>query len=173
MNELLQVGQPAPSFCLEAYVAGSFKKISSDDYKGKWVVLFFYPRDFTFVCPTEIKGFASHENDFVARNAVVLACSTDSTWSHKAWFEKDLSEVKFPVLADTAHTLSRAYNVLIEESGAALRGTFIISPESILKYALVSDLNVGRSVSETLRVLDGLQSGGLCPLEWKKGEPML
>ena len=168
--EVVQVGKRAPSFSLEAYVAGEFKKVSLEDYKGKWVVLFFYPRDFTFVCPTEIKGFATHEKEFTDANAVVLGASTDSTWAHKAWFERDMQEVKFPILADTAHSLSRDYGVLIEETGEALRGTFIISPDGILKYMVISDLNVGRSVGETIRVLEALQSGGLCGLDWKKGE---
>jgi len=168
--DMLQVGKKAPTFTLDAYVAGEFKKVSLEDYKGKWVVLFFYPRDFTFICPTEIKGFATHEQEFTDANAVVLGASTDSTWSHKAWFERDMQEVKFPILADTAHTLSRDYGVLIEENGEALRGTFIISPDGILKYMVISDLNVGRSVGETVRVLEALQSGGLCGLDWKKGE---
>lgn len=169
----LQIGSPAPSFTLEAYVAGEFKKVSLEDYKGKWVLLFFYPRDFTFICPTEIKGFASAEQAFADLHTVVLGASTDSTWSHKAWFERDMPEVKFPILADTTHKLSRDYGVLLEESGEALRGTFIISPEGILKYMVVSDLNVGRSIEETLRVLEALQTGGLCPVGWKKGEALL
>ncbi|PIS05374.1 MAG: thioredoxin peroxidase [Candidatus Buchananbacteria bacterium CG10_big_fil_rev_8_21_14_0_10_42_9] len=168
-----QVGQPAPDFSLDAYVGGVVKKVGLKDYKGKWIVLFFYPEDFTFVCPTEIKGFAKHEDKFKEKNAVVIGASTDSVHSHKAWFEKDLQEVKFPVLADTAHTLSRSYHVLIKDKGIALRGTFIIDPEGVLKYIVVSDLNVGRSVGETLRVLEALQSGDLCPVEWEPGEKTL
>lgn len=169
----MRVGQKAPEFALEAYAAGQFKHIKLSDYKGKWVVLFFYPRDFTFVCPTELRGFANAAKEFTAKNAVILAASTDSVFSHKAWLEKDLLEVKYPVLADTAHTLSRDYEVLIEENGAALRGTFIIDPEGVLQWLVVSNLNVGRSVAETLRALDALQTGELCPVEWKPGTKTL
>ncbi|MBI4016972.1 MAG: peroxiredoxin [Candidatus Aenigmarchaeota archaeon] len=165
----MQVGQKAPEFELEAYVSGQFKKLKLSDFKGKWVVLFFYPRDFTFVCPTELKGFANAAKEFEAKKAVILSASTDSVFSHKAWFEKDLPEVKYPVLADTSHTLSRDYGVLLEDSGAALRGTFIIDPQGVLQWMVVSNLNVGRSVAETLRVLDALQTGELCPIEWKQG----
>ncbi len=169
----LQIGQKAPDFTVEAYANGEMKKVSLEEHKGKWVVLFFYPLDFTFVCPTEIRGFAKAEEEFKKHNAVVIGASTDSAHSHKAWFEKDLPEVKFPVLADTAHTVSRDYGVLIKEEGIALRGTFIIDPDGILQYYVVSNLNVGRSVTETLRVLEALQSGGLCPVEWHEGDKTL
>ncbi len=171
---MLKIGHKAPEFALDAYHAGhGFKKISSRDFKGKWVVLFFYPRDFTFVCPTELHGFAKREADFKKEGAVIIAASTDSAHSHKAWFEKDLPDVKYPVLADTAHTLSREYGILIEETGEALRGTFIIDPEGTLKYIVISDMNVGRSVEETLRVLKALKTGKLCPVEWQEGEDTL
>lgn len=169
----LQVGHPAPHFDEMAYVAGEFKRVRLADYAGKWVVLFFYPLDFTFVCPTEIKGFASHEAEFAAKNAVIVGASTDSEHSHKAWFERDLPNVKFPVLADTAHRVARNYGVLIEDKGIALRGTFIIDPEGVLKYMVVSDNNVGRSVKETVRVLEALQTGELCPIEWEPGKETL
>lgn len=170
---MIFIGKPVPQFMLEAYHNGEFKKISLSDYKGKWVVLFFYPRDFTFICPTELHEFAKHEEDFKKEGAAILAASTDSEHSHKAWFSKDLPDVKYPVLADSAHTLSRDYGILLEESGEALRGTFIINPEGILKYIVVSDLNVGRSVDETLRVLKALKTGKLCPVEWHEGEKTL
>ena len=173
MNEYAKVGEKAPEFTTEAYVNGAFKKISLKDYKKKWVLLFFYPLDFTFVCPTEIKGFAAKEAAFKAANCQILACSTDSVHSHKAWFQKDMPEVKFPVLSDNNHTISKAYDVLIREEGIALRGTFIIDPDGILQYAVISSLNVGRSVDETLRVLKALQTGGLCPVEWKPGQSTL
>lgn len=169
----IQVGSPAPGFDEMAYVGGEFSRVQLRDFAGKWVVLFFYPLDFTFVCPTEIKGFAQATAEFEKRNAVVVGASTDSEHSHKAWFEKDMPEVKFPVLADTAHRVSRDYGVLLEDKGIALRGTFIIDPDGLLKYQVVSDLNVGRSVEETLRVLDALQNGGLCPVGWKQGEDTL
>ena len=165
----VKVGEKIQDMQLEAYQNGEMTKVTLSDYKGKWVVLFFYPLDFTFVCPTEITGFANAEADFTKYNAVVLGASTDSAHSHKAWFQRDMPEVKFPILADTSHKLSKAYEVLIEESGIALRGTFIIDPEGVLKYQVVSDLGVGRSVDETLRVLEALQTGELCPIDWKPG----
>ncbi len=169
----VKVGKPVPNMQLEAYVNGEMKKVSFSDYKGKWIVLFFYPLDFTFVCPTEITGFAKAEADFTKLNAVVLAASTDSAHSHKAWFQRDMPEVKFPVLADTTHNLSKEFDVLIEDAGIALRGTFLIDPEGILRYQVVSALNIGRSVKETLRVLAALQTGGLCPVDWEPGQPTL
>ncbi len=156
-----------------AYHAGKFKKIKLSDYKGKWVVLFFYPRDFTFICPTEMRGFAHKEQEFAKANAVIIGASTDSEHSHKAWIERDLPEIKYPILADTSHKVSRYFNVLKEDEGLAHRGTFIIDPKGVLRYQVISDLNVGRSVDETLRVLQGLQTGERCPLDWKPGQKTL
>jgi alkyl hydroperoxide reductase subunit AhpC len=171
---MLKLNQPAPDFTQPAYVAGKdFTEVSLKDYKDKWIVLFFYPRDFTFVCPTEIRGFAKAEAEFAKADTVILAASTDSVHSHKAWFEKDLAEVKFPVLADTAHTLARDYEVLNETDGTAERGTFIIDPKGDLRYVVLSDGNVGRSVEETLRVVKALQTGGLCPIDWEPGQATL
>ena len=171
---MIQVGKQAPDFNgLTAYHKGEFTKISLGDYKGAWTVLFFYPRDFTFVCPTEIRGFAKHESDFAGMNCKILSASTDSEWSHKNWFEKDLPEVQYPVIADTTQALARAYDVLNEDDGSAERGLFIIDPDGIVQYALISSGSVGRSVKETLRVLKALQSGELCPMEWEEGEETL
>ncbi|MBS3141160.1 peroxiredoxin [Candidatus Woesearchaeota archaeon] len=170
---MIMLGKPAPKFNLEAYENGEIKKITSEDYKGKWLVLNFYPRDFTFVCPTELKALARYEDEFKEQNAVILAASTDSVNSHKAWIESELKEVKYPVLADTSHSLSKNYNVLIEEEGKALRGTFIIDPEGILQYSVVSNLDVGRSTDEILRVLQALQTKELCPVNWKPGDKTL
>ena len=170
---VVKVGQLAPTFVCDAYQSGKFTKVSLADYRGKWVVLFFYPLDFTFVCPTELTGFGKALPEFTKLNAVVFGVSTDSVHSHKAWFSKDLPEVTYPILADTNHQLSRSYGVLLEDQGIALRGTFVISPDGILEYMVISSLNVGRSVQETLRVLQALQSGGLCPIEWKPGQPTL
>lgn len=136
-------------------------------------MFFFYPRDFTFICPTELKGFATHKAEFEKLNAQVLAASTDSEWSHKNWFERDLPEVDYPVLADTTQAVSRAYDVLNEQDGSAERGTFIIDPEGQLRYALISAGSVGRSVKETLRVLEALQTGERCPMEWEPGAKTL
>jgi alkyl hydroperoxide reductase subunit AhpC len=168
------MNQLAPGFTgVTAYRNGEFKKVSLTDYQGKWLVLFFYPRDFTFVCPTEIRGFAKHVAEFDALNCEILAASTDSEWSHKAWFERDLPEVKYPVLADTNQKLARDYGVLDEETGSADRGLFVISPEGVIKYVLISAGSVGRSVKETLRVVQAVQSGELCPMDWEKGENTL
>lgn len=165
----MKPGSVAPSFEAESYIAGDIKKMSLHGLKGKWVILFFYPRDFTFICPTEIKGFSNAASEFEKIDAVVVAASTDSAYSHKAWFERDLPDVKFPVLADTTHAISRAYGVLDEETGEAYRGTFVIDPEGMVRYSVISDMSVGRSVEETLRVVRALQTGELCGLEWKPG----
>lgn len=173
---MLRISTPAPSFeHVTAYKKGSpdFVKISLKDYAGKWLVLFFYPRDFTFICPTELRGFAKHASAFTELNAEILAASTDSEWSHKNWFERDLPEVGYPVLADNTHAISEAYDVYNPDAGLAERGTFIIDPEGMVRYALVSSGSVGRSVTETLRVLKALQSGELCPVEWSAGEQTL
>jgi peroxiredoxin 2/4 len=166
---MMQIGQKIPDFEEESYVNGEFKKIKLSSYKGKWVVLFFYPLDFTFVCPTEIRSFSSHENEFEKSNAVVIGCSTDSVHSHKAWFEQDLKDVKFPVIGDTAHRLSYMFGVLKEDEGIAFRATFIIDPEGVLRSATVNDLKVGRNVDETLRTLQAFQTGDLCPVDWHPG----
>lgn len=170
---MVKVGQSAPVFESNGYQKGKFVKIKSEDYKGKWLVLFFYPRDFTFICPTELTGFAKHKAEFKKLNAEVVAASTDSEHSHKAWFERDLKEVDYPIIADTNHRISKDYDVLEEEKGESQRGTFIIDPEGMVRYIVVSDSGVGRSVNETLRVLEALQTGELCPLEWTPGKKTL
>jgi len=170
---MVKIGEKAPDFQkITAYQKGKFIKISLSDYKGKWVVLFFYPRDFTFICPTEIKEFSSLEPQFKKLGAEIIGASTDSEWSHKAWFERDLKEVKYPILADTTHQVSASYDVLLA-SGEAARGTFIIDPEGIIRWVVVSDNSVGRSVKETLRALEALQTGELCPVEWRPGQKTL
>lgn len=171
---MIQVGTKAPDFSnITAYHKGDFTKVSLSDYKGKWLVFFFYPRDFTFICPTELKGFSQHEEEFKKLNCEVLSASTDSEWSHKAWFERDLPDVKYPILADTTHKVSRDYQVFNEQDGLAERGLFIIDPNGIIKYSLISSGSVGRSVKEVLRVVQALQSGDLCPMEWTPGEKTL
>lgn len=170
---MIHVGQKAPEFTnIDAYKAGEFVRVSLVDYLGKYVVLFFYPRDFTFVCPTELRAFAELEEEFTKANAIVLACSTDSKHSHKNWFEKDLPEVKYAVIADTTHEIAKMYEVL-ESDGSAQRGTFILDPEGILRWMMVSDDSVGRSPQETLRSLLALQTGQLCPAEWEVGSETL
>lgn len=173
-----QVGKHAPQFSgVAAYVKGKeeFPKVALNDYHGKWVVLFFYPRDFTFVCPTEIEGFGKREVEFTKRNATILAVSTDSEWSHQAWFTTDarLQHVAYPVLADTTHALASAYGVYNADEGYAERGLFMIDPDGVLRYILVSAGSVGRSVGETLRVLEALQTGDRCPVDWVPGQQTL
>ena len=171
---MINIGKPAPDFeNITAYRNGQFEEVSLRDFSGDWLVFFFYPRDFTFICPTEIRGFAKMEDQFRALESIILAASTDSEWSHKNWFEKDLPEVKYPILADTTHQVSKNYGVLNEKDGSSERGLFIIDPQGIVRYALISSGSVGRSVKETMRVLKALQSGDLCPLEWDQGDETL
>ena len=169
------VGKVAPDFKMKAAKGdgSDFSSVSLNDYKGKWLVMFFYPLDFTFVCPTEITGYSKKYDDFKDLDAELLAISVDSEHSHKAWINSDLGKVNFPIASDMTKTVSRDYGVLIEEEGIALRGLFIIDPEGVVRYSVVHDLNVGRSVSETLRVLQALQVGGLCGLDWEPGKETL
>ena len=133
----LQVGQKVPDFSAQALAGdGSFKEVKLSDYKGKWLVLFFYPLDFTFVCPTEIQAFNKHYNEFKKLNADIIAASTDSVYSHKAWTESSLGKIQFPILGDTNHKVAKTFGVLLSDKGIALRGTFIIDPNSILKSAV-------------------------------------
>lgn len=169
MEKVLRVGMCAPEFKSKAYKSGGFVEISSQNFRGRWLCLFFYPLDFTFVCPTELRAFSWHEPKFLENNCDLIACSTDSEYSHKAWFEKDLPDVKFPVIADTNHKVSRDFGVLIEERGITLRGTFLIDPNGILQSMSINSLEVGRSVEEILRTLQALKTGELCPVEWKPG----
>jgi len=169
----IQVGKPAPEFSVEAILKDEVTKVSLSDYKGKkWVVVFFYPLDFTFVCPTEIVEMSEKNAEFEKLNAVILGGSVDSIYSHRAWM-KDLGQLNYALFSDMNKEMSRDYGVLIEEKGHALRGTFIIDPEGILRYHLVHDLTVGRSADETLRVLGSLQTGELCPANWKPGQKTL
>ncbi|WP_438444595.1 peroxiredoxin [Gorillibacterium sp. sgz5001074] len=174
------VGKQAPDFTM-ATVDGSgesFGKVSLSDYKGKWLVLFFYPLDFTFVCPTEITAISDAADEFKKLDTEILGVSIDSVHSHKAWIktakeDNGLGKLNFPLASDITKSVSKDYGVLIEEEGIALRGLFIINPEGELQYQVVHHNNVGRSVEETLRVLEALQSGGLCPIGWKKGDKHL
>lgn len=170
----LQVGQKVSNFSAQALLAdGSFKEVKLSDYTGKWLIVFFYPLDFTFVCPTEIHSFNKHYGDFKKLGAEVIAVSTDSVYSHKAWVESGLGKVDFPMIGDTNHRVARDFNVLLQDKGIALRGTFIIDTTGILRSAVVNDLPVGRSVEETLRTLQAFQSGKLTGCGWKPGEKTL
>ena len=169
----IKIGEPAPDFELEALVNGEIKSIHLADYSGKWVVLFFWPLDFTFVCPTEIRAFNELYDEFSKHDAVVLGASVDSVYSHKAWTDGALGKIRFPMLSDFKKEVAECYGILNHEKGVALRGTFIIDPEGIVRYMVVSDLNVGRSANETLRVLQAFQTGELCPIDWKPGQKTL
>lgn len=169
-----KVGKPAPNFTMEGVVNREFKKFSLSDYRGKWLVLFFYPLDFTFVCPTEITGFDKRYDDFRKLNAEVMAASVDSKYSHAAWIKRgDLGQLRIPMLSDLTKETSRAYGILDEEAGVSLRGLFIIDPNGVLQYMVVHNQAVGRNVDEALRVLQALQTGEQCPLGWKPGEKTL
>lgn len=169
------VGKQAPDFRMNTCDGDgcNFGEVSLSDYKGKWLVMFFYPLDFTFVCPTEITGYSKRMEDFKKEDAEVLAISVDSEHSHKAWINSSLGKVNFPMASDMTKKVSSDYGVLMEDKGIALRGLFIIDPEGIIRYSVVHDLNVGRSVDETLRVLRALKTGGLCPVDWEDGEDLL
>jgi peroxiredoxin 2/4 len=168
-----QIGQLAPEFTAQALVKTEMKEVSLKDYRGKWVVLFFYPLDFTFVCPTEIQGFNDKLASFEAMNTQILGCSVDSVYSHKAWSESALGVMNYPILSDISHRISRDYGVLIEEKGISLRGAFIIDPDGKLRSYLVNDLAVGRNVDEIVRILQAFQSGELCPVGWTPGAKTL
>jgi peroxiredoxin (alkyl hydroperoxide reductase subunit C) len=165
------IGQPAPQFSCAAIVDGGEEKtINLSDYKGKWVVLFFYPLDFTFVCPTEITQFRDRLKDFKEAGAQVIGCSIDSVHSHRRWIKDDLKDLGYPLLGDVTKRVSRDYGVLLESAGIATRGTFIIDPEQKIQYMGIHNLSVGRDVNEILRVLNANQSGELCGAGWKPGD---
>lgn len=176
---MLTIGDKFPNFNLKAAVSlekgKEFADISNDSYKGKWKVVFFWPMDFTFICPTEIAEFGKRNRDFSDRDAQVLGASTDSHYVHLAWRNNhaDLKDLPFPMLADTKRELSTELGILHKQAGVALRATFIVDPEGTIRWVSVNDLSVGRNVDDTLRVLDGLQSGELCPCNWEKGEETL
>jgi len=176
---MLTVGDKLPGFALQAVVSleqgKEFREITQASYPGKWTVLFFWPMDFTFVCPTEIAEFGRRNADFRDRDAQLLGASTDTHYVHLAWRQQhpDLKSLPFPMLADTKRTLSSALGVLHAEAGVPLRATFIIDPQGIVRHVNVNDLSVGRNVDEVLRVLDALQTDELCPCNWQRGEPTL
>ncbi len=173
------VGERFPAFRLQAVVSTTpgheFQEIDDTAYPGKWKVIFFWPMDFTFVCPTEIAEFGRRLPEFHAREAEVLGVSTDTHYVHLAWrtHEPLLRDVPFPMLADTQRALAGALGVLHPTEGVALRATFIVDPAGTIRHTSVNDLAVGRNVDEVLRILDALQTGGLCPCNWEKGDPTL
>jgi len=173
------VQQSAPGFKSQAVMPdGSFKEVSLEDYRGQYVMLFFYPLDFTFVCPTEIIAFSDAAEEFKSRNVQLLSCSVDSHFTHLAWRntarnEGGLGDIQFPMLADLSKKIAEDYGVLLGD-GISLRGLFLIDKEGVVRHQLVNDLPLGRSVDEALRVVDALQffeeNGEVCPANWKKGD---
>lgn len=172
------VTKKAPGFSEEAVVDSDFKKVHLDDYKGKWVVLFFYPLDFTFVCPTEITALSDSHDEFKKRNCEIVGVSTDSKFSHLAWIntpreDGGLGDINYPIIADFTKKISEDYGVLLP-AGMALRATFIIDPEGTIQFELIHDLGIGRNVKEILRNLDALQftreHGEVCPAGWEPGK---
>ena len=166
----LRVGDNAPGFKVKGILRGQVAEYSLSSFKGKWLILFFYPADFTFICPTEVTGFSNLTKEFATENAAVLGVSVDSIDSHRSWAD-ELGGLNYPLLSDEDKTLSRAYGVLEDKEGVSLRATFIINPAGVICYQVVSHVNVGRSVEETLRVVKALRTERLCPSDWKPGEP--
>jgi peroxiredoxin (alkyl hydroperoxide reductase subunit C) len=173
------VGETFPDFSLQAVVSTEpgkeFTTVDRKSYPGKWKVVFYWPMDFTFVCPTEIAEFGERNADFAKRGAQVLGVSTDTHYVHLAWriHEPSLKSLPFPMLADTKRELATALGVIHPAEGVAVRATFIVDPEGVIRHVTVNDLSVGRNVDETLRVIDALQTGGLTPCNWKAGDPTL
>jgi peroxiredoxin (alkyl hydroperoxide reductase subunit C) len=176
---MLGIGQKFPQYSLTGVVsndqAKAFQPFDANTNKGKWRVVFFWPKDFTFVCPTEIAAFGSLHSEFAARNAVIYGVSIDSEFVHLAWRQQQpaLRELPFAMLSDIKRELSSALGILDPAAGVAQRATYIVDPEGVIRFVYVTDLNVGRSPEEVLRVLDALQTGELCPCNWKPGEQTL
>ena len=177
----VRVGQLAPDFSVPAYdrtrdgAEQQFTHVNLSDYQGQWVCLYFYPLDFTLVCPTEIVAFNDAVGEFANRNCALLAASTDSIYCHKGWCDShpELAGLKHLMLSDSSHKLSKDYGVLIEDAGIAYRGTFLIAPSGIVRWVAIYDLSVGRNVEEVLRVLDAIQTEKFVPCNWQKGQKTL
>ncbi len=176
---MLGIGQQFPAFEVDATVSTdlktAFRKITDKDFAGKWKVYFFWPKDFTFVCPTEIAAFGKMNGDFADRDTQILGGSTDSEFVHLAWRNNhaDLKDLPFPMLADVKRELCTALGILDPNAGVAQRATFVVDPEGIIRFVYVTDLSVGRNPEEVLRVIDALQTDELCPCNWQKGEEVL
>ena len=176
---MLGVGNQFPQFKLTGVVSSdintAFRDIASEDLAGKWKVVFFWPKDFTFVCPTEIAAFGSLNREFEDRDAVLLGASTDSEFVHVAWRKEkeELRDLPFPMLSDIRRKIEGSLGILDEAEGVAQRATYIVDPDNIIRFVYVTDLNVGRSPEEVLRVLDALQTDELCPCNWQAGEETL
>ncbi|NDC41639.1 MAG: peroxiredoxin [Chitinophagia bacterium] len=178
-NALISVGSKFPAFNKKAVVSlekgNEFKHINNQDLEGRWTVMFWWPKDFTFICPTEIAEFNKHYTDFTDRETLLIGASTDSEYVHHAWRmnHKDLTDLRFPMLADTSKSLAEELGILSEDEKVAYRATYIIDTEGIVRWVCINDLSVGRNVAEVLRVLDALQTDELCPCNWVKGEETL
>ena len=176
---MLSLGQRFPRFTLTGVVSSdaksAFQPFTQESAAGKWQVLFFWPKDFTFVCPTEIAAFGKLEREFRARDAQLYGVSIDSEFVHLAWrqHKDELRDLPFPMLADVKRELSTALGILDPEAGVAQRATYIVDPQGVIRFVYVTDLSVGRSPAEVLRVLDALQTDELCPCNWQKGEQTL
>ena len=178
-NKFVTVGEKFPEFSKKSVVSiekgKEFKDISNSDIEGKWAVMFWWPKDFTFVCPTEIAEFNKNYTNFTDRDTVLLGASTDNEYVHHAWRlnHKDLRDLRFPMIADTSKSLAEELGILSADEKVAYRATYIIDTEGIVRWVCVNDLSVGRNVTEVLRVLDALQTDELCPCNWAKGEETL
>jgi len=176
---VLTIGDKFPSFQVKAVVSSQpgkqFTDLTDRSFEGNWKIYFFWPKDFTFVCPTEIAGFAKLDGDFRDRDAQLLGVSTDSEYVHLAWrnTHPDLKDLPFPMLADLKREISTAAGVLDRNEGVALRATFVVDPDGVIRFVSVNDLSVGRNPQEVLRVLDALQTDELCPCNWQKGQETL
>ncbi len=166
---MVAMGSKAPEFKLQGIYGGKTADYALQSFPGKWLVLFFYPADFTFICPTEVTGFSKFAKDFRAEQAEVLGASVDPIETHRAWID-ELGGLDYPLLSDIEKKTSRDYGVLVEKEGVSARATFILNPAREVNYLTVSHMNVGRSVEETLRVLKALRTGRLCPADWRPGE---
>ena len=174
------VGKPAPEFTAPAAFLGEspaapLQTVSLGDYRGKWLLFFWYPLDFTFVCPTEILALSDRYEEFLELDCEILGASCDSAYSHRAWLRtpreaQGIEGCRYPLLSDMTRQIARSYEVLIESEGFSLRGLFLIDPDGIIQHATVNNNNVGRNVDEALRVLAAFQSGGLCGSDWKPGQ---
>ncbi|OPH35338.1 alkyl hydroperoxide reductase subunit C [Moraxella lacunata] len=174
------INQQIPEFTTEAFVNGEFKTISSEDTKGKWSIFMFYPHDFTFVCPTELEDMADHYEELQGLGVEVYAVSTDSHFVHKAWHDSSaaISKVKYPMLGDGTGKITRGFNIMIEDEHAALRGTFLVDPDGLIKVAEIHDLGIGRSAKDMIRKVKAAQyvrenDGEVCPAAWEAGQETL
>jgi peroxiredoxin (alkyl hydroperoxide reductase subunit C) len=173
---MLTIGDTFPTFAAKAVQPNKhFADLTDASYPGKWKVYFFWPKDFTFVCPTEIAAFGKLNREFADRDAQVVGVSTDSEFVHLAWRNnhEDLKDLPFPMLADIKRDLSQSLGILDKQEGVCLRATFVVDPQNIIRFVSVNDLSVGRNPAEVLRVLDALQTDELCPCNWQKGQDTL